>query len=155
MNAYFWVMYIIIVLSAIAALEVRSLLWAGISFVVFLSEMALLYLGLGAPLIGGIQLAMYAGGVTVLMLFAVMMLGEGEKEKYRFPWPIVISTTLLIFLTITSILSAIDTFPFRHYTAKAIGIEFARYSLFLIPIAFIATALLYLINAVAHQWEER
>ncbi len=155
-NVYFWAIYGVIIVSAILALELESLLWAAVSFVVLLSEIALVYFSLGMPVLGSIQLAVYAGGVTILVLFAIMMIGEGYKkthEKQRFA--VLISISVVILGTILSFLSRVKTKTYHIYSTKRLGIEFTeKYSFFTIILGLIVSAILYLANAVISKKKE-
>ncbi len=156
MNAYFWLVYAVVVVSAIVALEATSLLWAGISFVILLSEIALIYFGLGMPIIGGVQLAIYAGGVTVLVLFAIMMVGESYmKPSGKNVAAIVLSLIVLISGTFLSFRSAIDTFKFKYFTTGELGKVFIeKFSFFVILLAFIVAAILYMANSIITKKRE-
>ncbi len=155
-NVYFWVIYAVIIASAIVALEASSLLWAAVSFVVLLSEIALVYLGLSMPVLGGVQLAIYAGGVTILVLFAIMMIGESyKKPPGKAVRAIVVSLFLLIVGTVFSFFSAIDTFPFKVYETSYLGTVFVeKYSFFTIVLGFIVAAILYMGNAIITKKRE-
>ncbi|TCK03923.1 NADH-quinone oxidoreductase subunit J family protein [Phorcysia thermohydrogeniphila] len=155
-NVYFWIIYAIIVASAILALEVSSLLWAAISFVVLLSEIALVYFGLGMPVLGGVQLAIYAGGVTILVLFAIMMIGESyQKPSGKAVVAILVSVFLTVFGTFLSFLSAVDTLPYKVYSTEKLGTVFVeKYSFFTIVLGFIVAAILYMANAIITKKRE-
>jgi NADH-quinone oxidoreductase subunit J len=155
-NVYFWIIYAIIIASAIIALEATSLLWAAVSFVVLLSEIALVYFGLNMPVLGGVQLAIYAGGVTILVLFAIMMIGESyKKPPGKAVRAIVISLLLLTLGTLLSFMSAIDTLPFNTYSTELLGTAFVeKYSFFTIVLGFIVAAILYMANAIITKKRE-
>ncbi|GAB6076154.1 NADH-quinone oxidoreductase subunit J family protein [Desulfurobacterium crinifex] len=156
MNVYFWIIYGVIIISAIVALEATSLLWAAISFVVLLSEIALVYFGIGMPVLGGVQLAIYAGGVTILVLFAIMMIGESyKKPPGKAVTAIVLSLIILVLGTGLSFLSAIDTFPYKVYSTQELGTVFVeKYSFFTIILGFIVSAILYMANAIITKKRE-
>jgi NADH-quinone oxidoreductase subunit J len=156
MNAYFWLIYAVVVVSAIVALEATSLLWAGVSFVILLSEIALIYFGLGMPIIGGVQLAIYAGGVTVLILFAIMMIGESyAKPSGKNVAAIVLSLLVLVFGTFLSFKSAIDTFKYKYFATEELGKVFIeKFSFFVILLAFIVAAILYMANSIITKKRE-
>jgi len=59
------------ILAAIAAIEIRDLIRAVISFCIMNVLFALMFFVLGAPLVAVFQLAVYAGAVTVLFLAAI------------------------------------------------------------------------------------
>lgn len=66
--------------SALAVVVTRNTVYAALFFVAHLLSLAVIY-GLNhAPLLGVIQVMVYAGAVMVLFLFAVMMLDIGEQE---------------------------------------------------------------------------
>jgi len=155
-NVYFWIIYAVIIASAILALEVSSLLWAAISFVILLSEIALVYFGLGMPVLGGVQLAIYAGGVTILVLFAIMMIGESyQKPSGKAVVAILVSVFLTVFGTFLSFLSAVDTLPYKAYSTKELGTVFVeKYSFFTIVLGFIVAAILYMANAIITKKRE-
>ncbi|SMP11646.1 NADH-quinone oxidoreductase subunit J [Desulfurobacterium pacificum] len=155
-NVYFWIIYAVIIASAIVALEASSLLWAAISFVILLSEIAIVYFGLGMPILGGVQLAIYAGGVTILVLFAIMMVGESyRKPPGKAVTAIVLSLLLVILGTGLSFFSAIDTFPYKVYSTEFLGTVFVKnYSFFAIILGFIVSAILYLANAIITKKRE-
>ena len=156
MNVYFWIIYGVIIISAIVALEATSLLWAAIAFVILLSEIALVYFGIGMPVLGGVQLAIYAGGVTILVLFAIMMIGESyKKPPGKAVTAIVLSLLILILGTVFSFMSAIDTFPYRIYSTQELGTAFVeKYSFFTIILGFIVSAILYMANAIITKKRE-
>ncbi|WP_163327710.1 NADH-quinone oxidoreductase subunit J [Desulfurobacterium thermolithotrophum] len=156
MSIYFWIIYAVIIISAIVALEATSLLWAAIAFVVLLSEIALVYFGIGMPVLGGVQLAIYAGGVTILVLFAIMMIGESyKKPQSKAVGAKVLSLIILILGTAVSFFSAIDTFPYRIYPTQVLGTVFVeKYSFFTIILGFIVSAILYMANAIISKKRE-
>ncbi len=156
MNVYFWIIYGVIIISAIVALEATSLLWAAIAFVILLSEIALVYFGIGMPVLGGVQLAIYAGGVTILVLFAIMMIGESyKKPPGKAVTAIVLSLIILVLGTGLSFLSAIDTFPYKVYSTQELGTVFVeKYSFFTIILGFIVSAILYMANAIITKKRE-
>jgi len=59
------------ILTAIAAIEIKDLIRAVISFSIMNALFALMFFVLGAPLVAVFQLAVYAGAVTVLFLAAI------------------------------------------------------------------------------------
>ena len=67
--------------SAVAVVLTRNTVHAALHFVGHLLCLAALYCLLQAPLLGVIQVMVYAGAVMVLFLFAVMILDIGEQER--------------------------------------------------------------------------
>jgi NADH:ubiquinone oxidoreductase subunit 6 (subunit J) len=68
------------VLTAIIALESRSLVYGAISLGGFFLGLALFFFYLGLFYLGIFQLLVYVGAVSVLILFAVMVVGEPSKK---------------------------------------------------------------------------
>jgi NADH-quinone oxidoreductase subunit J len=66
--------------SAMAVVVTRNTVYAALHFVGHLLCLAVLYSLHNAPLLGVIQVMVYAGAVMVLFLFAVMTLDLGEQE---------------------------------------------------------------------------
>ncbi len=155
-NVYFWIIYAVIIASAIVALEASSLLWAAVSFVVLLSEIAIVYFGLGMPVLGAVQLAIYAGGVTILVLFAIMMIGESYKKPPGKAVTAIVSSLLIVVIgTALSFMSAIDTFPYKVFSTRELGTVFVeKYSFFTIVLGFIVAAILYMANAIITKKRE-
>jgi NADH-quinone oxidoreductase subunit J len=67
--------------SALAVVLTRNTVHAALHFVGHLLCLAALYSLLHAPLLGVLQVMVYAGAVMVLFLFAVMILDIGEQER--------------------------------------------------------------------------
>lgn len=69
------------ILSALCVVFTRNTVHAALHFVGHLLCLAGLYSLLHAPLLGVLQVMVYAGAVMVLFLFAVMILDMGEQER--------------------------------------------------------------------------
>ena len=59
--------------SAIAALEIRSLIYGSIALMITLSGIAGFFLLLDAPFVAMFQISVYVGSIAVLILFTVML----------------------------------------------------------------------------------
>lgn len=93
----------ICVVSAANAVLRRDPLTSALSLTLTLFSLAILYLGLGAPFLAGVQVAVYAGAVMVLLVFVIMLLGaEG-----RFPLPVRRASLGLAAMLISGILFAL------------------------------------------------
>jgi NADH-quinone oxidoreductase subunit J len=144
MLLYFSILYLIIVATAIATIELTNLTWVLVAFAVLLTEIALLYFSLGFPLLGAFQLAIYAGGVAVLVLFAILTIGEKEEKQKESKLSAGIA--LILFLTgiIASIWAGIHTKPYMNISLHEIGKVFLeKYAILIIPLSFTATAIIY------------
>lgn len=68
----------------------RSLYVSAVSLLIVLLQTALLFLLCGSPLLGLLQVMIYAGAVMVLVVVTIMAAGaEGERfADFSFPWPL-------------------------------------------------------------------
>jgi len=72
-DAAFLALSVITIGSAIAALELRSLIYGSIALMVTLSGIAGFFLLLDSPFVALFQIAVYVGSIAVLILFTVML----------------------------------------------------------------------------------
>src|SRR5437763_13304094 len=74
------------VASSLVVVVHRSPVYATMSLVVTLFSVAVLFVLLGAPFLGALQILIYAGAIVVLFLFVIMLLNlqkEGEAAGRR------------------------------------------------------------------------
>jgi NADH-quinone oxidoreductase subunit J len=69
----FLVLAVVAVLTAVLALLAHELVHTILWIAVFFVDLALIYFLLDAPFLGVLQLGVYAGAVTVLLLFGIMV----------------------------------------------------------------------------------
>ena len=89
-DAAFLALTVITVGSAIAALELRSLIYGSLALMGTLGGIAGLFLLLDAPFVALFQIAVYVGSIAVLILFTVMLVKrelifkkiEDKKRKF-------------------------------------------------------------------------
>jgi len=72
-EAAFLALSVITIGSAIAALEMRSLIYGSIALMMSLGGIAGFFLLLDSPFVAMFQLAVYVGSIAVLILFTVML----------------------------------------------------------------------------------
>ena len=72
-DATFLALSVITIGSAIAALEMRSLIYGSIALMVTLGGIAGFFLLLDSPFVALFQIAVYVGSIAVLILFTVML----------------------------------------------------------------------------------
>ncbi|MEO6192534.1 MAG: NADH-quinone oxidoreductase subunit J [Thermoanaerobaculia bacterium] len=66
--------------SGIVVVTHRSPIYATLSLVLTLFSMAVLFVLLGAPFVGVLQILVYAGAIVVLFLFVIMLLNVQKEE---------------------------------------------------------------------------
>ena len=72
-DSVFLAISVITIVSAIAALELRSLIYGSIALMGTLGGIAGFFLLLDSPFVAMIQIAVYVGSIAVLILFTVMV----------------------------------------------------------------------------------
>ena len=89
-DAIFLALAVLTIGSAIAALELRSLIYGSIALMVSLAGIAGFFLILDSPFVALFQLMVYVGSIAVLILFTVMLVRrelifkkiEDKKRKF-------------------------------------------------------------------------
>ena len=71
MSVLLWLLEGIALVGSAYVLVSRRLLRAGVALLVVLGSLGFIYFGLGQDAAGAVQLLMYAGGVSILLLFGV------------------------------------------------------------------------------------
>jgi NADH-quinone oxidoreductase subunit J len=66
--------------SGIVVVAHKSAIYATLSLVLTLFSMAVLFVLLGAPFVGALQILVYAGAIVVLFLFVIMLLNVQKDE---------------------------------------------------------------------------
>ena len=89
-DALFLGVAVLTIVSAIAALEMRSLVYAGLALMGTLGGIAGFFLLLDSPFVALFQIAVYVGSIAVLILFTIMLVKnelifqkkEDPKRRY-------------------------------------------------------------------------
>ena len=81
----FWVLAVVIAVSAIRVVTTRNLIHAALWLVVTLMSAAILYVLLLAEFVAWVQVLVYVGAIVVLMLFGLMLtrapIGKGNFDN--------------------------------------------------------------------------
>lgn len=81
----FWVVSIILVGSALMVVGARKIVHSALALVVVFAMAAGVYLLLNAEFIAIVQILIYAGAVTILILFAVMLTRVSDQDQTTNP----------------------------------------------------------------------
>jgi len=150
----FWIFALMAVVGAGLVAFLPRLVNSAFSLVLALIGVAGLYWTLGADFIGTTQILIYVGGVTVLLLYAVMLT---PKESTRVPWirflPAGVLTAAIGYLLITAfngVLLAFDTIRGVDLTAPVptadqIGNAFLDKDAYLLPFELASVLLLIVV----------
>jgi NADH-quinone oxidoreductase subunit J len=89
MNASTWIFFILSGLLVIASLMVvflRNVVHCAMALVAALFIIAIFFVTLQAPMVGVLQVLVYAGAIMVLFLFVIMFLNPTSREHGRSVW---------------------------------------------------------------------
>ena len=81
MSAWFYLIALLIVVSALAAMSLRNLVHCALSLAVALAGLALAYLQLQAQFVGFAQVLAYVGAVAILIVFAILLTPGNEPDQ--------------------------------------------------------------------------
>ena len=104
--------------SAILAVTTRRMLRAATCLLFVLFGTAGIYFQLGYSFLGAVQLLIYAGGITVLYVFSVLLTsgrqGKDRTKKVKRPKMLAVFLTAATGLTLCLFLTLKHTFPPSH-----------------------------------------
>ena len=81
MTPTFAILAALTLVSAVAAMSLRSLVHCALALAVTFVSLAALYLDLGAQFVGFAQIFVYVGAVAILIVFAVLLTRGGEAPQ--------------------------------------------------------------------------
>ncbi len=151
----FAILAVIAIGSAVMMIVTRNAVHSAIFLVVVMACLAIFFLGLSAPFVAMVQVAVYAGAIMVLFLFVIMLLGAekiGARSPFAWQTPIAIMLALIGlgivgFLLFNSPPIEVQNFPMAQIvqgSAEAIGQSL--FSTYLFP--FEATSILLLVAMI-------
>lgn len=79
----------LVLMGAVASLTLRNLVHCALALVLTFLGLAGLYLNLGVPFVGWVQILVYVGAVGILLVFAVLLTQSGGQESgplFSTPW---------------------------------------------------------------------
>ncbi|HEX5457408.1 MAG TPA: NADH-quinone oxidoreductase subunit J [Candidatus Nitrosotalea sp.] len=133
-DSVFLALSVLTIGSAIAALEIRSLIYGSIALMLTLSGVAGFFLLLDAPFVAMFQLSVYVGSIAVLILFTVMLVrrelifNKVEDKRRRYAG-IVLMIVLMLGIGTIIIGSGLKTMDTNSSAVdyKKIGEDFLTY----------------------------
>jgi NADH-quinone oxidoreductase subunit J len=148
----FAVLALIAVASAVMMIATRNAVHSALFLVVVMACLAVFFLGLNAPFIAVVQVAVYAGAIMVLFLFVIMLLGAERtgarmERGFQVPLAILLAVAVLIvggFVLLQGRPVQVVDVPAVTGTPEAIGATL--FSSYLFP--FEATSVLLLVAMV-------
>jgi NADH-quinone oxidoreductase subunit J len=150
--------------AAVMVVTVRNIIHAALWLITSFFGVGALYLLMEAEFIAVVQVLIYVGAISILILFAIMLTrhvtGEGVRQLYRRWWVALIVAAALFGLLIVP---TVVTYPWAVVppgqqppiaTAREIGTAFMRE--YLLPFEIASVLLLVaLVGAIVIAFEER
>ena len=95
------------IISSLLVVFQRNVVHSAMALVATLFLIEILFLTLEAPMVGILQILVYAGAIMVLFLFVIMLLNPGVLEQRRiFWWGLGSLAALLLIFVLVSLVSA-------------------------------------------------
>ena len=143
----FWLLAILTVGAALAVVVLRDVFRAALSLVLLFLTIAVLYITLYADFLAVVQILIYVGAISILIIVAVMLTREvwhgSPPGKLRIP-ALVVSLLLLGTMVFTVVSTKWETSgePPQQPTTAAIGTNLFSQSGFILPVEISAVLLL-------------
>ena len=107
LTAAFWIMAVVVVIAALGVVFLRNIFRAALALVLCFVTVAGLYITLSADFLAAIQILVYVGAISVLIILAIMMTREVQQgspaNRMKIPAFIVAAVLLgIIIYTVTS-----------------------------------------------------
>ncbi len=161
----FGILALIAVVSAVMMITTRNAVHSALFLVVVMATLSVFYIGLWAPFVAMVQVAVYAGAIMVLFLFVIMLLGAEKTgvqmlRTWQTPLAAIFAVVVLglgAFLLLRNPAMVVYDLPTEQIvqgSAEAIGR--ALYSTWLFPFEAVSALLLVaMIGAVVMTRDER
>ncbi|MDP3980373.1 MAG: NADH-quinone oxidoreductase subunit J [Chlamydiota bacterium] len=132
----FYVFSAVTLTGALGVVVLRNTMRAAISLLFSLLGVAALFFLRHAEFLGAVQLLVYAGGIVVLFLFAIMFVPANDRthRKWHLQWPVALLIALLFGISILYFVGyhqwvsgkALDAFTEGGGNTEAIGVFLYR-----------------------------
>jgi len=100
MPATFYILAVLVVVSAVAAISLRNLVHCAMALALAFVGLAALYLQLDAQFVGLAQILVYVGAVAILIVFAILLTRSGdtlERVRPSVSWLVGVAIAGLVF----------------------------------------------------------
>lgn len=113
-DVVFWVVSVVTILSAVAVVQSRDLFRAALYLIASFLGVAALFVLLRAEFLAAVQVLIYAGAISVLIIFAILMTRDVEVgspfNRLRLPAALVVAGILavMVFVALTAGWNVLD-----------------------------------------------
>jgi NADH-quinone oxidoreductase subunit J len=102
-GAIFWFLSALILLAGFMVVFVKNIIHAALWLIASFAGVAAFYFLLEAPFIGVVQILVYTGAISILVLFAIMLTrqvtGEGTRQLFE-RWPVAAFVAVALFAAV-------------------------------------------------------
>ncbi len=143
----FWVLAIIGIIAALMVVLLRDVFRAALSLVLCFLTVAGIYITLSADFLAAVQVIIYIGGISVLIILAIMLTRDVQQgspsNKLRIPAFIVAIIFLgVVAFTLLNTPWQVSTLPPLEPTTSALAGKLLGKGGFILPVEIAATLLL-------------
>ncbi len=143
----FWILAVIGIVSALGVVLLRNVFRAALSLVLCFISIAGIYITLSADFLAAVQVLVYVGAISVIIILAIMMTRDVHRgspsNKLRFPAFLVAVLFLgIMAFTIINTPWQIATAPPLEPTTAALAIKLFGENGFILPVVIAALLLL-------------
>lgn len=147
LDAAFWIMAVVGVAAALMVVFLRNVFRAALALVLCFITVAGLYITLSADFLAAVQILVYVGAISVLIILAIMMTRDVQKgspsNKMRFPVFVIAAVLLGIMIyTVTTTPWAISSEAPLTPTTVPLAESLFSESGFILPVEIAAMLLL-------------
>ncbi len=103
-DAFFWLIAVVSIVAAVAVIQLQDIFRAALMLVVTFLTVAGLFVLLNAEFLAVVQVLIYAGAISVLIIFAVLLtrdVGQGNLSN-RLRLPAILGVGLLLVILISA-----------------------------------------------------
>jgi NADH-quinone oxidoreductase subunit J len=105
-QAAFWIMAVVMVAAALAVLFLRNIFRSALALILCFITVAGIYITLSADFLAAVQILVYVGAISILIILAIMMTREVQKgnqaNKLQIPAAIVAAALLGILIYVVT-----------------------------------------------------
>ena len=103
--AAFWIMAVVVVVAALGVVFLRNVFRAALSLILCFITVAGLYITLSADFLAAVQILVYVGAISVLIILAIMMTRDVQKGSptNRMKLPVFIVAVVLLGIMIYTV----------------------------------------------------
>ncbi len=143
----FWVLAIVGIIAALTVVLLRNVFRAALSLVLCFLTVAGIYITLSADFLAAVQVIIYIGGISVLIILAIMLTRDVQQgspsNKLRIPAFIVAIIFLgVVAFTLLNTPWQVSTLPPLEPTTSALAGKLLGKGGFILPVEIAATLLL-------------